>query len=196
MLLSAHEPFYVKKFIVSQRRSVFYAVTQPDKNIYVVERDGENIVILKVLRMVEPKPDRQISFESIDDAEQGLEGILVRGPAGCGVFAWDSTNGSSEENLQCDQKLSDYLVRRRQCQLDNGEWRPQGIYRYGGCVRKTRDGGTTCSDNSDCEIACLYRGPLPLADQMVTGFCAYSDSRFGCFRQLRNGRVAAGVCVD
>ena len=64
-----------------------------------------------------------------------------------------------------------------------------------GCVRPTTDGGQSCTDNSQCQGACV----APLAAQRgtdVAGTCATEIGRMGCLNVVAQGKASGEACFD
>ncbi len=65
------------------------------------------------------------------------------------------------------------------------------------CVIAYADAGRPCSDGSECRAGrCL--GPVDAAEQSgaVAGQCQPTNSQFGCYTTIVNGRPQAAICVD
>ena len=63
------------------------------------------------------------------------------------------------------------------------------------CVRPTSDGGKSCTDNSQCEGACV--APAGTAkDAIVTGACATEVGRMGCLNAVLNGKATGEACFN
>lgn len=100
------------------------------------------------------------------------------------------------------------------CDACQGLWAKHGIAETEVCICKTKDGGKTCRDGSECEGNCLVAedakfeaivpGPPPRG--FYTGKCSEYDTTFGCHRSIPNGVRAGGpvpveqaaqhLCVD
>ncbi|NBW08560.1 MAG: hypothetical protein EBR82_11095 [Caulobacteraceae bacterium] len=68
------------------------------------------------------------------------------------------------------------------------------------CKVRTPDAGKTCTDNDQCAGRCLYWDKTPgvhgREGARVTGQCEPSNGTFGCFAEVRNGRLTGYLCVD
>ncbi len=84
------------------------------------------------------------------------------------------------------------------CLAKGGTWGPDGMAGIPRCAIPAADAGKACKDGSECQLkSCLYNGPDLRPGQSATGTCKRTDSPFGCFVQIQNGRyVGGGVCVD
>lgn len=75
----------------------------------------------------------------------------------------------------------------------------RGMFGTAMCVRSFPDAGADCLDKSDCEGLCIIRDDAldthPLGSQAI-GQCQADDALFGCFAEVRDGRVQQGLCVD
>lgn len=83
------------------------------------------------------------------------------------------------------------------CAAKGGTVRPVCRMQKPACVIAYADAGKTCSDKSDCQGRCLYRGEAP-ADPAtaVTGQCQANSDPCGCFTTVVKGHVGPGMCVD
>jgi hypothetical protein len=89
------------------------------------------------------------------------------------------------------------------CDACGGRWAVHGISETESCICKTKDGGKTCRDGSECEGNCLVaedakmevvqQGPPPKG--FFVGRCADYDATFGCFRMIQAGTRAKGPAV-
>ena len=89
----------------------------------------------------------------------------------------------------------------QQCRARGGTVSRRGITQSPVCVVPYADAGRACSDDSDCLGRCL----LPADDDWhrhppgsrATGQCQAENNDYGCFAEVRNGRVAgAFICTD
>lgn len=85
---------------------------------------------------------------------------------------------------------------RKKCESQGGMWVALGRRGLGSCARIATDGGKPCTDSSQCELGCTYRGGPRQADGSVVGVCASLDREAGCRTNVQNGKVASAVCVD
>ena len=96
------------------------------------------------------------------------------------------------------KKLSPELV--RQCLAANGKVHRMGLGQFEGCERPMPDAGKVCSDSSECKAGCFFEdrkgGPIPTPRKKITGFCAATDSPFGCRAHVEHSHLGIGVCVD
>ena|SRR5258706_2061216 len=100
------------------------------------------------------------------------------------------------------------------CNKCGGLWGVHGIVPIESCICRTRDGGRSCTNGSDCEGACIVGdeasfdvvtpGDPPLG--FFVGRCADYDTTFGCYRvvpprgdetsPLPEDNAAQDICVD
>lgn len=83
------------------------------------------------------------------------------------------------------------------CAAKGGEVRQEGMLGTWRCTVPYGDAGKSCRDKSDCEGKCL----LPPESEAVTGeeatgACQATDSPFGCYAEIVDGKIAAALCVD
>lgn len=67
-----------------------------------------------------------------------------------------------------------------------------GAYR---CTQNYPDAGKACSSSSDCIGQCRVNGVVA-DDGTAEGACQRTDSPFGCFAIVENGRGGPSICVD
>ncbi|HEY0468439.1 MAG TPA: hypothetical protein VGC79_29790 [Polyangiaceae bacterium] len=76
-----------------------------------------------------------------------------------------------------------------------------GACGYGGvacpsaCFRKTKDGGQACSDDAQCQSACVTDPDLA-AGQLAQGTCHRLVHVMGCENHVRAGRASGAACVE
>ncbi len=81
------------------------------------------------------------------------------------------------------------------CHAAGGEVMRAGLLGWENCIQPYSDAGAVCKDSSDCQGKCLA-DDMGDMDQMGTGSCQQTDSPFGCYAEMENGRVGPGLCVD
>jgi len=64
-----------------------------------------------------------------------------------------------------------------------------------GCIRPTTDGGKSCTDNSQCQGACIAPFAAP-SGATVTGTCAVEIGRMGCINVVAQGKASGEACFD
>lgn len=77
---------------------------------------------------------------------------------------------------------------------------PVGLSGLPACVVPTSDGGKKCRDISDCEGRCInddFDGDMPPIGTKTVGTCEASNLSFGCFAEVRRGRIYSNfICFD
>jgi hypothetical protein len=78
---------------------------------------------------------------------------------------------------------------------------PVGLIGSRACVVPTSNGGKRCKDSSECDGRCIvddWDGDRPPSvGTKVSGTCEASNLTFGCFAEVRRGRIASRfLCVD
>jgi len=63
------------------------------------------------------------------------------------------------------------------------------------CVIRFADAGKPCTDGSQCEAGRCH-GPMEAPRENVTGQCQATNTAFGCYTTLTNGRMGPAICVD
>jgi hypothetical protein len=82
-----------------------------------------------------------------------------------------------------------------QCSAKGGRMQPVGKAQIPTCVVPYADAGKACTDNSQCEGACILEGNLE-AQGEVTGQCQKTNRQFGCYAKVVNGKATGAICVD
>ena len=89
-------------------------------------------------------------------------------------------------------------VEQIECNRKGGRVERRGRAGMQMCVMPYLDGGKLCTDSSQCEARCIVEGnPEPgSATEDVVGICQRDDRLFGCFGEVKDGRIAQAMCVD
>jgi hypothetical protein len=124
----------------------------------------------------------------------GHNDILIRTRSGCGVVGLHGA-GLESERLDCAWSNREYLVRRAECQVSGGDWKPGGRLGYAGCQRATADAGKACVDSGECESECVYAGPLPPPTFGVKGACSATTAKRVCAPVVSKGEVLSW-CIE
>lgn len=83
------------------------------------------------------------------------------------------------------------------CAAKGGEVRQEGMLGTYRCTVPFADAGKACTDKSDCEGKCLLPPESEAAaGDAAAGACQASDSPFGCYAEILDGKIAAALCVD
>ena len=61
------------------------------------------------------------------------------------------------------------------------------------CVRRVTDGGTACSDHSECQAYCITAGGYEPGDR-AHGTCTHDYNATDCVQGVSNGRAEVVVC--
>lgn len=88
------------------------------------------------------------------------------------------------------------MVDKSQCEARGGTVQGVGMFATPACVIPYPDAGKSCSDKSDCRGMCKAN---PEADvgTPATGTCQLdSHDIFGCYNEVKDGVVVAGMCFD
>lgn len=106
--------------------------------------------------------------------------------------------GSSAIAAQDQSKLSPEAIKH--CLAMKGTVHRMGLLQYEACKSPMPDAGKVCNDSRQCKAGCFFESsnnkPIPSPRKKVTGFCAATDSPFGCRSRVEHGHVGIGVCVD
>jgi pimeloyl-ACP methyl ester carboxylesterase len=83
------------------------------------------------------------------------------------------------------------------CKARGGKIRPVCRMQKPACVTRYPDAGNRCSDKSQCRGRCLVDSERPLKPgDPASGRCEEDDDPCGCKIEVKNGKLAGGVCVD
>jgi hypothetical protein len=88
---------------------------------------------------------------------------------------------------------------RTKCVAVGGVVQMGGLLGHEICVQSLPDAGKVCKGYGDCLGACLSDGnfkPGASPQDEVTGKCAPTDNRFGCYGTVHDGRFQGVLCVD
>lgn len=83
------------------------------------------------------------------------------------------------------------------CKARGGEVRPVCRRQVPRCVVHFSDAGKSCSNKSQCRGRCLANPEnAGKTGDSATGQCEQDDDPCGCKFEVKNGKIAAGICVD
>jgi hypothetical protein len=83
------------------------------------------------------------------------------------------------------------------CVAAGGAWEIRGRMRSPQCIVTYADVGKVCSDDADCQGACIAdAAPFPEAGQPATGRCQRENRQYGCYAMVVGGLATTGMCVD
>lgn len=83
------------------------------------------------------------------------------------------------------------------CKARGGVIRPVCRRQVPRCVVRYADAGKACTDKSQCQGRCLVESALAqVPGAPAQGRCEEDDDPCGCRIEVKNGKVAGGVCVD
>jgi putative hemolysin len=82
------------------------------------------------------------------------------------------------------------------CRTGGGQVSVRGRLQAELCVQPFADPGKACTDNSQCEGACVTETMEAAAGETVTGQCQADNRPFGCFAEVDQGRPVRGICID
>lgn len=87
---------------------------------------------------------------------------------------------------------------RAECEAAGGSVARDGMRGWEQCIQTFADAGKACTDNADCLGQCrLSLGDdMPEAGKPITGKCQATDSPFGCYATVEDGRATPALCVD
>jgi hypothetical protein len=85
------------------------------------------------------------------------------------------------------------------CDRPGQFWARRGLMGEKMCVTPYPDAGKACSDRSDCAGRCIadyaaVKGQT--SGSPAVGKCQADDALFGCYAEVRQGRLGARLCVD
>ena len=84
------------------------------------------------------------------------------------------------------------------CMARGGEMKPQGRMQTLQCVVSYADAGKRCTTGGDCLGDCRVEDvtTAPAAGTAAVGQCQATNSRFGCYTPVEDGKAGATICVD
>ncbi|MFC6197052.1 hypothetical protein [Ponticaulis profundi] len=85
------------------------------------------------------------------------------------------------------------------CAENGGIVQMAGMLGYYRCTLIFDDAGKACSDTDDCMGKCLAEDMAMSPEETETeavGKCAQTDSPFGCYSQIVDGKQTPTICVD
>lgn len=87
---------------------------------------------------------------------------------------------------------------RTRCDALGGKIERAGMLGYERCTRPYADAGKSCMDSAQCEGQCRTMDDFSIqADgKTTTGQCQVNDNPFGCYGEIKRGRVETMLCVD
>jgi len=96
---------------------------------------------------------------------------------------------------------------KESCEAKGGIWGPGGgRSRKETCSFTLSDGGKECSDTNECKGACIVRFPeiTKEEDEKLSkgepvykkGSCSVIKPLFGCYGEIKDGKIYGKVCVD
>lgn len=84
---------------------------------------------------------------------------------------------------------------RAACLARGGYVERMGMAGFEGCVDYYKDAGKVCTDKAQCQGLCIYQGDPQRLPKPLTGNCAPTSNRFGCYTFIDKGKLN-GICVD
>ena len=88
-------------------------------------------------------------------------------------------------------------IDKEACAAKGGEVRQEGMLGAWRCTTPYGDAGKACRDKADCEGKCLTSPESDaITGEEAVGVCQATDSPFGCYAEVVDGKVAAALCVD
>jgi hypothetical protein len=105
----------------------------------------------------------------------------------------ESETTSKSESLS---KLAHSLKTKASCEEKKGEWKKVGMAQIFACILPTSDSGKTCTDGSQCQVACIIKGQKVPTGNKATGQCHSSTRLFGCHAYVNNGKAEGTLCID
>jgi hypothetical protein len=105
---------------------------------------------------------------------------------------------------QCIRSSPTYEQYKSWCEEQGGYFGYVGLYPVEQCNLPTPDGGSNCTDSSECEGMCVARLTPEQDDkitsgealQNMTGTCTSYKKTVGCLAEVINGTVEYIICID
>ena len=120
-------------------------------------------------------------------------------PADPAASADDSADANADESpaKTVEEMRAESLaaIDREACEARGGEVRQEGMLGMYRCVTPYADAGKECRDDADCEGKCLATDDAMVGEE-TTGACQANDSPFGCYAEIKDGKITDAICVD
>ena len=154
-------------------------------------------------RCQEPACAVTIKAQRIPSFAPNVYDLVIQTPRGCGVISQQEygenhkPNGkqtwASIELMDCNQSIQQFIMKRASCRAVGSTWWIRDSSGQGSCDWPTEDGGKPCTDNTQCQEACLLlsRQASPKGD--ISGECSRS-TYVGCRPQIVGGRIRRPPC--
>jgi len=106
------------------------------------------------------------------------------------------TSGAYEKITFADERAT--AAEAARCKAAGGSVEPGGMLGFDQCVQTYADAGNACQAETDCMGLCLLSPDSEDDVDQPTddGICQATDSPFGCYAEVREGKVHWAICVD
>lgn len=88
------------------------------------------------------------------------------------------------------------ILHKTVCEEEGGEWKKLGMQQRDSCVLPAADGGKSCTDSKQCEVACVAKNKESHYGARAEGVCLQSTDLFGCHSYVSKGIVEPPLCTD
>ena len=134
---------------------------------------------------------------------------LVSSSSGCHVLVRvDRASGAAELSASASEppkkrrapeiRAALDSATKEECEKHRGTWIQTGMAQQEFCDIEAPDAGKQCTDNSQCESACVDPAPMQThAGAQVIGQCDKWHHRLGrCVSEVISGMTKGAICVD
>lgn len=137
------------------------------------------LALLLLAACVTQKPVAEVNpISGGEIAETVLPTVVKKPPEAAPAIPEPAVSEPVEPSVKSPAELA--------CRTDGGRWVMAGRSGAHTCVHATKDGGKSCSRESECDGVCLARSKT----------CAPVRPLFGCNDILQNDGVMATLCID
>jgi len=117
-----------------------------------------------------------------------LVGAYVVWQIGGGSLAGPDSSGCHDRYAEDGNILSTCLAEYEDCLAADGDWSMVGSSPH--CLLPTLDGGTPCTDSTECQGECIADSPIA-----TVGACSAVSGAVGCRIWMSQG-TPQEVCLD
>lgn len=117
------------------------------------------------------------------------------------LSACSSYSGAVESGETSALKMSlieraNSIPSKSMCDAEGGSWQKVGRLQLDACVLPSSDAGSSCTDSTQCEVACVSMNNNVKPGDQVYGVCSESTNLFGCHTYVSDGTAEHTLCVD
>ena len=120
--------------------------------------------------------------------------VLIAVSIMCGCSSWHDWR--MQRSVERSRTAALAKIDQEQCRAEGGAVRGVGMFGTPACVKPFADAGKVCSDKSECQGLC--KAPEnSVVGSRSTGTCQKdTHDIYGCYNEVKQGAVVAGMCFD